>query len=510
MTQMGPRIILIGGTYRALFVLERLLERGERIVGFVGQEGGGERDFCPEILEICDRHQIPARSAHKLGEEIVRWLEDRIRPDLALAVGVDMEIPLAVGGNTRLGLIEVVDCFRAESCPGVVLRQRGQDLLAREVPGPDLEGADEGDAYLYMVEEIAELLDEYLDGHRRPTPPTRATLAFDPEPVEGEALEHIIAAPGPGPHTDELEARVADYVAAGRVVALRSYRDAFALLARTLELGPGCEVVCPGVASRSAVDALRLLGATPVFADVEPGALTLDPERARDATSDASRALLISHPFGQPADLGALYALAAEAGIEVIEDAGMGLGARFEGSRLGRSPCTTVFRMPLSRGDAGCDAVFVTLAPALTERFSVSEELRLGDGAAQVALGELERWDDTVSTRRQNAASYSAELCRYDAFRLPPTYDDRLPTYGAFVLGLTRFSRTSADDLHKLLGEAGIESRRLVLPLSDRELIDLPITEQALVSSILLPVAAGTTSTEIDYVLDTVFGYAIG
>ena len=120
----GPRILLIGGTYRALCVLERLLERGERVAAFLGQEREGERDFCSEILEVCDRASVPARSGRKLGEETVRWLEDRIRPELAIAVGLSNAVPLVVGGNCRLGLVEVVDRFQSESCPGVASSAR--------------------------------------------------------------------------------------------------------------------------------------------------------------------------------------------------------------------------------------------------------------------------------------------------------------------------------------------------------------------------------------------------
>ena len=71
------------------------------------------------------RRSIPARSAHKLGEEIVRWLEDRIRPDLAIAVGASMEIPLAIGGNTRLGLIEVSD-LDLQPCGGTHVKRTGE------------------------------------------------------------------------------------------------------------------------------------------------------------------------------------------------------------------------------------------------------------------------------------------------------------------------------------------------------------------------------------------------
>ena len=132
MTGVGPRILLIGGNYRALCVLEHLLERGERVVAFVGQEAGETPDFCSDILEICDRSSVAARSGRKIGEEMVRWLEDRIRPELAVAVGVLTEIPLAVGGNCRLGLLEVVDRDTPGGGRAVKLRQRG--LTVAECP----------------------------------------------------------------------------------------------------------------------------------------------------------------------------------------------------------------------------------------------------------------------------------------------------------------------------------------------------------------------------------------
>src|SRR5262245_54244030 len=177
MARNGPRILLIGGTYRAVSVLERLLERGERVVAFIGVEGGGERDFCPEILELCDRAGIPARSGHKLGEEVVRWLEDRIRPELAIALGVHAEIPLSIGGNCRLGLVELSDSFTSDR-PAIVLRQRGQELLRRDADlTPDQAGA--GDAYLCMLEELTACLEEFLDRHAAPRPEQSFEVPFE-------------------------------------------------------------------------------------------------------------------------------------------------------------------------------------------------------------------------------------------------------------------------------------------------------------------------------------------
>ncbi len=510
MSRVGPRIILIGGTYRALCVLERLLERGERVVAFIGQEGGGERDFCPEILEICDRYSIPARSAHKLGEEIVRWLEDRIRPDLAIAVGIEMEIPVAVAGNTRLGLLEVLDHTRSETAPRIVLRQRGQEVMVRELPPPD-ESKEEEDSYLWAAEEMLDLLDEYLGRLPTGAQEPEFNVRFDAGAFERDALGLVSRDLEPGPSTALLEQEAAAYLGAEAVLALSSTADAFALLCGALELGEGDEAICPGLLSMSAAAALRRSGATPVFVDVEPGTLTLDPDQVRDALSPRSRALLIAHPFGQPANLDALYPLAYEAGLEVIEDASASLGARFDDSRIGRSPCTAVFRMPFGPGDTGFDAVLVSAPPALAERLApLARECRLPNGAAELARRQLASWDDLLERRRHNASVYSSELGRFDAFRIPPTPEGRLPTYASFVLGATRFAPASADDLHKLLAEAGIETRRLVPVASSRERGELPVVDQARASSLLLPVHGELGPSQLDYVLDTLFGYAIG
>ena len=506
MSQGRPRIALIGGTYRALCVLERLLERGDHVVAFIGQEGESERDFCPEILEVCDRASVPARSARKLGEEIVRWLEDRIRPDLAIVVGVNTEVPLAIGGNSRLGLLEVVDFFQSDSCPGVVLQQRGQVISCRELERPD-ELDEVGDVYLRMVDELVAALEEYLDQLVVSRSVPEVAIPFSPTPLGSEALADVVARPNSGSETVELERELDTYLDADHVFALSSSAQAFTLLARSLELGEGNEVLCPGIVSDSVLEGIRSTGARPVFVDVEPGRLTIDPKRVEMALSPRTRAIVIGHAFGQSAALDQLYGIAERAGLEVVEAAGASLGARFGESRLGRSPCTCVFRMPLG----AAHAALVTVPHALAPRFAeLADEHRLGDGAASAARRLLETWDDRVAMRRENASAYSAALVRYDAFDIPPTPEDALPVYAGYVLRLTRFSRTLADDMYKLLSESGVETRRLSIPLSERELARLPVAEAAASSGLLLPVEMPLTEAQRDHILDSLFSYAIG
>ena len=490
-------------------VLERLLERGDRLAAFIGIEGGGERDFCPEILELCDGAQIPARSGHKLGEEIVRWLEDRVRPELAIVVGVQTEVPLAIGGNCRLGLVEILDMFQSESCPGVVLRQRGQDLLRRELPWPD-DADDLGDAYIHMIDLVVDCVEEYLDGLR---PAGRAGGACVPyvTPAEVAHTERLVERPDPGDETLALEREVRDYLGADAVFALRSAADGFRLLAEILGLDGDAQVVTPSVTSSDLLAGLGAGGAQLAAADVHVGRLTLDPDFARDAVCAATRALVIAHPLGQPAELDLLHGVAEEHGLEVIEDAGGSLGARFGESRLGRGPCCCVFRLPLDRFVRGACAALVTLPSAIAERFEPrAAGLRLGDGTASLARLALARLDLDIAARRVHAGVYSSELSRYDAFAVPPTPEDALPVYKGYLLHVTRYARTSADDLHKLLVEAGVETRRLHLAMPEHELAGLPVADHARASGILLPVDSGLSVEQRDHVLELIFDYAIG
>ena len=82
--------------------------------------------------------------------------------------------------------------------------------------------------------------------------------------------------------------------------------------------------------------------------------------------------------------------------------------------------------------------------------------------------------------------------------------------YAGYLLRLTRFARTSADDLHKLLLDGGIETRRLTLPIAERELAVLPAADGAVATGLLLPVESELEDVQRERLLDAIFGYAIG
>ena len=92
--------------------------------------------------------------------------------------------------------------------------------------------------------------------------------------------------------TDALERELREYVGADAAFALRSHQDALALLAGALELGEGDEVICPGIVSPSVIEAIRAGGARPVFVDIEPDRLTLDPTKLGAALSPRTRGMV--------------------------------------------------------------------------------------------------------------------------------------------------------------------------------------------------------------------------
>ena len=205
----------------------------------------------------------------------------------------------------------------------------------------------------------------------------------------------------------------------------------------------------------------------------------------------------------------ALYGIAADHGLEVLEDAGSALGARFGEHRLGNGPCACVFQLDLATGSA--PKALLTLPSDLFSRVGqAGGALRMGGGAARIVRQRLDALEDTLSARRANASHYSSELVRYDAFGVPPTPDDALPAYASYCLRITRYARTNADDLGKLLLDAGIETRRIAVPLTERELVRLPATESARGRGILLPVDAHLSETHRQRILDAIFDYAVG
>jgi dTDP-4-amino-4,6-dideoxygalactose transaminase len=138
-----------------------------------------------------------------------------------------------------------------------------------------------------------------------------------------------------GPRVQEFEAAFAQFTGAKHCVALNSGTSALHLALIAAGVGPGDEVIAPAMTFVATAWAIRYVGATPVFADVDSQTYTLDPEQVERRITPRTRAILPVHLYGQPANLASLSAVAAKRGITLIEDAAQAHAATFQGRHVG-------------------------------------------------------------------------------------------------------------------------------------------------------------------------------
>ncbi len=230
-----------------------------------------------------------------------------------------------------------------------------------------------------------------------------------------------------GEAVGRFERAFAAFCEAPHAVGCASGTDALQLACRGLGIGPGDEVIVPAFTFVASALGVTQAGARPVLVDVDARTGLIDPERAREAITPRTRALLPVHLYGQCADMDALGALAREHGLAVIEDAAQAHGARWQGRRAG------------SMGDAGCFSFYpgknlgaygdggaiVCRDAALAERLQLwrnwgsrrkyhHEELGLNSrldtlqaAVLAVKLPRLEAWN---RRRRELAGRYDAAL----------------------------------------------------------------------------------------------------
>jgi dTDP-4-amino-4,6-dideoxygalactose transaminase len=340
-----------------------------------------------------------------------------------------------------------------------------------------------------------------------------------------------------GPRVEQFERALADYCAATHAVAVSSCTTALHLALLALGVGPGDEVVCPSMSFIASANAIRHAGAAPVFADVEPRTFNLDPEAAEAAITPRTRAILVVHQIGLPANIDHFQALARRHGIEILEDAACAIGSRYKGRPVGGHGSMACFsfhpRKVISTGEGG---MVTTDSEDLARRLrllrqhgmSVSDTIRhsarqviieeyvetgfnyrLTDIQAAIGIEQLKRLDEIVRRRRELAARYDRELAGIPWLRTPYVPDWAEPNYQSYAVTLTDEAPIGRNELMQRLLDAGIATRRGIM-LAHRERAyagldrrpHLPNSEWASDHSLLLPLYPQMTAAEQDRVID--------
>ena len=319
-----------------------------------------------------------------------------------------------------------------------------------------------------------------------------------------------------GPNVRAFEEEAAAYLGVPRTIGVANGTDAIVLVLRALEIGPGDEVVCPAFTFYATAEAIASVGATPVFADIDPATLNLDEADVERRITPKTRAIMPVHLFGRPAALEALSAL----GPAIIEDAAQAFGAR--GVATTGVASTFSFYPTKNLGGIGDGGLVACLDDEVAERVRmlrfhgsydkrdfqyVGTNSRLDElqaAALRIFLEHLDGWNEQ---RREAAARY-AELGLGELVELPA--DDGAHVYHLYVVRSPERERIAAALDAAEIGNAPYYVTPLHLQPALRYLGwaegSLPETELAARENLALPMWAGIDAETQERVVATVRG----
>jgi perosamine synthetase len=333
-----------------------------------------------------------------------------------------------------------------------------------------------------------------------------------------------------GPMIDRFEAMIAERVGAPYAVALSSGTAGLHLLCRIAGIGPGDEVITSPVSFVASANCFILEGGKPVFADVDPRTLNMEPAAVEAAITERTKAIVAVDMFGYPCELDELRAIAARHGLLVIEDAAEALGAVYKGQPIGSHGPSAVFGFyPNKQITTGEGGVVVTHSDEVRRQLvslrnqgrsyegggwfhhvQVGLNYRWTDIQAAIGVAQLEKLDEILALRRAAAERYSELLADVDV--TPLVADDADHERSWFVYVVQVAPDVDRDGVMDALRADGISTAEYVpcvhLQPYMRELYgcsegDCPVAEDASRRTLALPFHTGIDEADQERVVDT-------
>lgn len=351
---------------------------------------------------------------------------------------------------------------------------------------------------------------------------------------------------GLGPKTAEFEARFAAAVGARHAVALNSATAALHLALAAFRIGPGDEVLVPAITFVSTAHAVLYVGATPVFADVDPETLCLDPRDIERKITPRTRAVIPVHYGGHPCEMDEITRSATAHGLVVIEDAAHACGAEYQGRAIGSIGDATCFSFHavknLATGDGGMittdgDELLRPLqalrwvgidrstwerseAPASDaeadmrryagytwyyEVHALGYKHHMNDIAAAIGLVQLKKLPATNARRRQIVERYNAAFRGIEWIRTPVERANVRSAHHNYVI-----KSPFRDGLNLYLKERGIATGVHYMPVHlhpyyrGRFDARVPVAERVWTQLLTLPLYPDLTAEQVEYIIEAV------
>jgi perosamine synthetase len=339
-----------------------------------------------------------------------------------------------------------------------------------------------------------------------------------------------------GPRVQEFEEKFASYTGAKYAVAVSNCTTALHLAMIVAGIKEGDEVICPSMSYIATANSIKYVGAKPVFAEVHPETYNLDVRDAEKKITPKTKAILLVHQIGMPADIDAFRALCDKHNLQLIEDAACAIGSSYNEKKIGAHSELVCFsfhpRKVISTGDGGMittnNEAFYNRMKLLRQHgmsvnagerhgsskiifedhLEVAYNYRLTDIQAAVGIQQLAKLDWIIAERRKVADQYLKAFADIDCIRLPKEENGYFTNWQSFSVYLKPNAPVKRNDLMQLLLDEGVASRRGVMT-SHREtayknsdsFVSLPATEDACDNSIIIPLYVPMTTEEVNEVI---------
>jgi perosamine synthetase len=332
---------------------------------------------------------------------------------------------------------------------------------------------------------------------------------------------------GAGPMVTKFENSFAEFVKAKYAIAMNSGTAALHSALMAIGVKRGDEVVLPSFTFVATAEVVAMLGAKPVFVDVNPDTYTVSPRAIEKAITKKTRAIMPVDLYGMPADMQPIREIADEHKLKIIEDAAQAHGAAYNGKPpgiLADAGCWSFYGSKnMTTGEGGMlttNSQEIAEAPRYIRSHGEKEKyqsLMLGHNyhmpEMQAAMGfeQLKKLPKFVAKRRQNAKRLSQKLEKAKNLQLPSEPKGFKCSYYLYTVRLKRANAQKRDKIVEKLKENGIDA--FVCYMNPIHLMPyyrrfgkhkLPVTEKASHQVFSLPVHPGVTPKQIDFIGETV------
>ncbi|MFD9544501.1 DegT/DnrJ/EryC1/StrS family aminotransferase [Streptomyces sp. NPDC060022] len=327
-----------------------------------------------------------------------------------------------------------------------------------------------------------------------------------------------------------FEEEFSKFVDGRHCVAVNSGTSALHLSLMALGIGPGDEVIVPSFTFAATANAVRLVGATPVFADIERDSFCLSPQAAEAAVTPRTAAIMPVHLYGHPAAMAELMAVAERHGLAVVEDAAQAHSAALDGTPVGAFGAAACFSFYPTKNMHSLEGGMITTGDAalartlrllrnqgMEQRYAneiVGFNVRMTDVSAAIGRVQLRSLDAWTDRRRANAAVLDAGL---SGVVTPPVAEGARHVYHQYTIRVDSASGKDRDTVSRELQERGIGNavyyptpvHRLKPFQSGEKALgyvggDLAETELAAAQALSVPVHPMLTPQELDRLTATV------